>query len=334
MANAQVIPFRRLTDDQAFAWLAANSPLTMTCTALAQQFGWHRNTVGAKLRHWADAGKIERRGKCIKVRSNARTKTAQGNAQLPKILGCLLILCGIALAVAGFYISMNMWAAFFGQSESAFVLRIFAFIIELLTAILPVCAKFWRGWAKVGAWALWGVCIIIIVWSAIGFSFGNFGDTVGNRGASIDRREVAQQQLAAKRLELAAMGAFTVVSPAELDAAVDRRKTQCDPDKPAKVRFCSQARSDEERIARMLTLTNQKGKIEKDIDRLDEQLKAMPVLAAADPQIAGGLEAMKKLLGFRIDQGDASAWRDVIFALVLSFFPGLLIRGGLSLCRD
>src|SRR5262245_42546100 len=100
MTAAHVLALHRFTDDQALAWLASRSPVQISCVALAKQFQWHRNTVGTKLRSWSQTGKIERRGKVIKVRHNVQPKTAQGGTIDAKILGYILILIGCTMAGA------------------------------------------------------------------------------------------------------------------------------------------------------------------------------------------------------------------------------------------
>jgi len=41
MTDADVVPFRAVTEDEAIAWLVANAPVTSSNAELARQFGWN-----------------------------------------------------------------------------------------------------------------------------------------------------------------------------------------------------------------------------------------------------------------------------------------------------
>ena len=341
MSNAHAIRLVRFTDDQALAWLATRSPCTISCAALAKQFGWHRNTLGAKLQSWASTGQIQRQGKTIVVPKKVHSTMLHNAAQVHKcaeggrsfaaiLLGILLIFIAVFLACALVYINARAWAAFARASDDQWVFVSLAIVIDVLAALLPLCSRFMGFWSALGMWCMWCACMGMILWTSVGFAFGNFGDSAGARGASIDRRAVVQSDVARFRKELAALPPFAVTTQAQADAAVEERRRECD-----NGRFCTRARSKEAATLAASALTTRQRELSDALERLESELKVLPVIASADPQLAGALEAIKKLAGYRVDLDNASAWRDVIFAFVFSFFPGQLLRWGHgSLVRD
>lgn len=328
MANAQVVQLRRFTDEQALAWLAPRSPLTTTCTDLAKQFGWHRNTVGTKLRTWAAQGKIARQGKAIIVQKQRAQEAAQGIVHFSNLLSGIMFLAALCMACALLYINATSWSAFAKSTESAWALRVLAVVIDVLAVILPGAAKVAPGRSAITLWAMWALCFLVILWTSIGFAFGNFGDATGNREATIDRRAIVLQDISKKRERLLAQPPYAVTTQQQADAAVEERKRECE-----RGQYCTKARREEARILSARALTAEAKELSDDLDRLEKELKGLPVLAAADPQISGPISAIEQIAGLKIDRHNASAWRDVIFAVMLVLFPGALIRGGISLWR-
>src|SRR5262245_34640148 len=80
--TAQALRQVRFTDAQALEWLRTRGTVRISGMALAEQFGWHRNTVGSKLQSWADKGDIVRDGQTITVQKKEPAQAAQKPAQV------------------------------------------------------------------------------------------------------------------------------------------------------------------------------------------------------------------------------------------------------------
>ena len=135
-------------------------------------------------------------------------------------------------------------------------------------------------------WLMWAVCVLMILWTSIGFAFGNFGDAAGAREASIDRRAIVQERLVVLRKELADLPPFRPTSQAQADAATAKRKQQCETGN-----YCTRSRNEEAAVLQAYDLTARAAKLGADIERYEGELGSLPIIASADPQIAGGVTA-------------------------------------------
>jgi hypothetical protein len=76
MTDADVVPIRALSEDEALAWLAAQQgPVDKPNTMLASCWGWNDVRVGRRLRAWEQAGKIVRSDRGITSETPAPTGT-------------------------------------------------------------------------------------------------------------------------------------------------------------------------------------------------------------------------------------------------------------------
>jgi hypothetical protein len=60
LIDAEVVPIRALSDEEALAWLGSNTPVTASNTELARLWGWNDMKVSRRLKAWAGTGKIAR----------------------------------------------------------------------------------------------------------------------------------------------------------------------------------------------------------------------------------------------------------------------------------
>lgn len=336
MAQAQkIVSLHALSEEDALAWLQAQGTVKISSCELGRRWNWHRNTVGRKLQSWAAIGAIKRKGKTICAMPRAAqkqpSKTAQtapvqseqplGNASnkrdrgsFSKFMSFLMFMAALAIIWALIYINYTSWSALSDSTPSLIALRVLSVVIDVLVVILPAAAKIasWR--SAVLIWLIWAVCFLMVLWTAVGFAFGNFGEVAESRRATIERRDLIEDRLKGLRVKLA-------------DA--DERRRQCESGGP-----CSLARDRKTRIVEVDRLTFLAGSIKSDLERYEVELKNLPAIVVADPQIAGGVKAIKRLAGYSIDLADASTGRDVVFALVLVLLPSGLIRGAISLVRD
>src|SRR5262245_55504020 len=133
MTAAHAIKQVRFTDAQALEWLRTRGTVRISGMALAQQFGWHRNTVGSKLQSWAAKGEITRQGQVITFQKPAQ-KPAQdaqavhnGAAQdgpfIRRALSFTMVAAGVLLIAALIYINARAWSAFMQSSDDAWAIR-------------------------------------------------------------------------------------------------------------------------------------------------------------------------------------------------------------------
>src|SRR5262245_8509748 len=58
--EAAIRTIRALSDEEALAWLRANSPVTQSNAALARVWGWNATKVSRRLKAWQEAGTVNR----------------------------------------------------------------------------------------------------------------------------------------------------------------------------------------------------------------------------------------------------------------------------------
>lgn len=340
MSNAHAIQQVRFTDAQALEWLRLRGTVKISCMALAQQFGWHRNTVGSKLQSWASKGEILRDGRTIIVQKRTAqgaaqaaqqtAQPAQGSAFVHKALGAVLVAAGIALICALIYINAKAWGSFMQSSEDAWAIRTGAIVVDLLSALLPTIALYAKKRHLWKIWSMWALCVAILLWTVIGFTFGNFGNTVGSREAAIEQREAMRDARTIKKKQLDAFPPFSPVSQEMLNAKVQKRKTDCDPDHLV-VSRCRTAQGEMDAYAQAKELTDRKQALAAEIMVLTSKIELLPIIASADPIISGGLDTFNRMLGIKIDPGNASSIRNWVIAIIFVCFPGALISIGFSL---
>jgi MarR family len=74
---AEVSPIKMLDDDEAIAWLKAQpgARTTLPPAELARRWGWPRQRAGRRLKTWAKAGLITRRGRAVTVANGTPQKS-------------------------------------------------------------------------------------------------------------------------------------------------------------------------------------------------------------------------------------------------------------------
>lgn len=332
--SASVHGLRPLSEGDALAWLQAQGTITITGIELGRRWNWHRNEVGRQLQSWAASGAIRRNGRTIsalsappksaKVQSVQVQKTApvqpvqtakvQRSSLFSKFLSGLMILAALCIIGALIYINYMSWSALSESAPNVIALRVLSVVIDALAIILPAAAKSAKWRNAILCWVMWLVCILMIAWTAVGFAFGNFGEVAEGRRATIERKDIIDDRLKRARAEL---------------VKTDDLRRQCETDGP-----CPLAKDKKGRLAEVVRLTAVAKGLKADIGKDEILLAGLPAIVAADPQIAGGVKAIKRLAGYSIDLADASTGRDVVFALVLVLLPSGLIRGAISLVRD
>lgn len=332
MAVAQkIVPLHALSEDQALAWLQSQGTVTISSCELGRQWNWHRNTVGRKLQSWAATGAIKRKGKTIcavqkqpsKAAQTALVQPAQTAGSAPstrdrrsfsKFMAFLMFLAALCLIGALGYINYMSWSALSDSTPSLVAFRVTSVVIDALAIILPAAAKIARWRNALLLWAMWAVCFIAVLWLALGFAFGNFGEVVESRRATIDRKDIIEDRLKGLRVKLA-------------DA--DRLRRQCESDGP-----CALAKDRKTRVIEVARLTVLAAGFKSDIEKYEGIRENLPPIVVADPQNAGGVNAIKRIVGYTIDLADARTGFDVTLSLMLVLLPSGLIRGAISLVRD
>lgn len=328
---ASIHALRPLSEDDALAWLQAQGTVTISSCELGRRWNWHRNTVGRKLQSWAATGAIKRKGKTICAVQKQPLKAAQtapvqsgqpaGNASskrdrrsFSKFMAFLMFLAALCMIGALGYINYMSWSSLSDSTPSLVAFRVMSVVIDALAIILPAAAKIARWRNAMLIWSMWVVCILMVLWLALGFAFGNFGEVVESRRATIDRKDIIDDRLKGLRFKLA-------------DA--DKMRRQCESDGP-----CALAKDRKSRIVEVGRLTALAAGFKADIEKYEGIRENLPPIVVADPQNAGGVNAIKRIVGYNIDLADARTGFDMSVSLMLILLPSGLIRGAISLVRD
>lgn len=354
-----------LSEDQAIAWLRAQGRVTVTAAELGRRWGWHRQRVGRRLRAWHMAGEIQwfEAEKTIVTPVTPVTVTVTPPSHtlpepvtppvtmapepvtpvtptaLPvtpvrrrggtvKLLGCVLIFSGVGLGLLSFFINATGWSAFAKTASAGVTLAGLGLLFDLLAIVLPSCASSskWR-YASV-LWGAWVIFAGTVFCTSIGFAYSNIGDSVQGRSASMDRRAVIQQRLVQWRRDRSEIPLFAHTKDEDVATAAASRVRECDIK-----RFCSKATETELKVRAHRGFTVRAEKLDTDIAALELELKELPIVASADPQIAGTLKVMSWVF-LSPSEDLAAVIRLLIIAGCLSFFPGLAVTAGFDLLRS
>src|SRR5262245_18840118 len=341
--TAQALRQVRFTDAQALEFLRLRSPVRISGMALAEQFGWHRNTVGSKLQSWAAKGEITRQGQTIVVQDKAAQPAqkpaqavhnpppapAQDGTFIRRALSFAMVAAGVLLIAALIYINAKAWSSFMQSSEDAWAIRAVTVTMDVLAALLPTCAYFAPRHHRWKIWCMWFVCTAMHIWTVVSFTSSSFEQTVGTRGASIESRETMKETLAIKKRQLAGLPTFSPVSQEMLNAKTVKRQTDCDPDRLV-VSRCKTAQGELDNYAQLRSWTAMQERLTAEITVLNDKLKDAPFIASADPLVAGPVRTLRNF-GISLDERAISSIIHMTFAMFMIVCSGPLICIGVSI---
>lgn len=335
MAHAHILQVPRFTDDQALAWLAARSPVQIGCVALARQFRWHRNTVGNKLRSWADTGKIARDGRTIIVQKKGDRVVGSGGQMggtsskwaTNALAGLLFV---IALCMAGVLLAVNgvSWYGFAKNALAAYAFVVLGLAIAVAVMALPTAARLADASTARMLWCIWLFVFVVDVLTNIGFAYGNFGSAVAGTEASVGRRAFLERRIHSLISERQKMPAFVPTAQKAVDdakAAVARECIKVGPE-------CRKREGELTEANRALGLTDRSGKIADELREAEGELQGIPITASADPLTDGVIDLVYQTSGHKLEVRAVNTGRNVVFALFL-LVPAGFFRGAASLAR-
>ena len=183
MTVSHLASVRPLTEVQAFAWLQAQGRVTVTAAELGRRWGWHRQRVGRRLRSWHSKGEIQwfEAEKTIvtpvtpvtvtgapPLQHHSEPVTPTCDSKTPvtppevtvvtapvgpshgklqhRILGAVLILCGLGTGILSLYVNATGWSSFAKSASAGVTLAGLGFMFDILALTLPAAASVsqWR----------------------------------------------------------------------------------------------------------------------------------------------------------------------------------------------
>ena len=361
MTNA-VIQLHPLADDAALALLKGGQ-MFESAAEFGRRCGWNRQKAHRRLKEWTDSGRLSLEKNVRKIAvvthcprlisvsadtsapvSSVQTEppSCHNEVQSPSsivpivrhngvtrtLLGSLLIFSGVCLGLLSFFINAKGWSAFAQTASASVTLAGLGLLFDILAIVLPSAASNSKWRYAAALWGGWAVIAGTVFCTNIGFAYGNIGDSVQGRSASMDRRAVIQQRLVQWRRDRSEIPLFAHTKDEDVATATASRIRECDIK-----RFCSKATETELKVRAHRGFTVRAEKLDTDIAALELELKELPIVASADPQIAGTLKVMSWVF-LSPSEDLAAVIRLLIIAGCLSFFPGLAVTAGFDLLRS
>jgi len=248
-----------------------------------------------------------------------------------RVLAVTVFGIGLLTAAVGLYLNASFLWKFGRTSEAGLVLAIVGLVTDTVTLVLPATVMALWQQSRRGL-ALAGCCMYLIavgmtLLTAIGFAATNIDDAVAGRGAAAANRGELLGEIDRLKSERGRL-VFLPTDQSAVAAAQLARDQECGRVGP----HCRQRVAELNAVLRDKAAAERAAEIDARIAREEASLRAMPVLASADPQIEAARAAINWLSAGHLTASaeDMRMSRVVGIAAVL-FMAGLLLAFGMAL---